>query len=204
MAVEPAQRLVQDVERVEVGRGRVEVADLEGLGDAALVVSLVGVAEEDVGFPCLGRSSIACQFLRLWHSERRISTVAWERRRTKTHPQKPRILALLDALLAELQRLLQVLPVNGILDLLVAPVEDGVAGGGHDPSYKYKYKKAKPKKAPSQQKQLQPQQPTIRGGAGRGKCCAAHSTAHACGEERNRRWREMFDGQRKRKGVMSV
>jgi len=53
------------------------------------------------------------------------------RKGKNTHPQKPRVLALLHALLDKLQRLLEILRINGILDLVVAPLEDGVVGGRH-------------------------------------------------------------------------
>lgn len=46
-----------------------------------------------------------------------------------TYFQKPRVLSFLDAFINQLQRLLKILPVNGILNLLVPPIEHGVIGG---------------------------------------------------------------------------
>ena len=46
----------------------------------------------------------------------------------QTHLQEPRVFPLFHALFYKLQRLLEVKTVNGILDLFVAPLEDGVVG----------------------------------------------------------------------------
>ena len=49
---------------------------------------------------------------------------------TATYLQKHRIFAFLHTLLNKIQRLLHVLTLNGILNLLVAPMEDVVIGHG--------------------------------------------------------------------------
>lgn len=49
----------------------------------------------------------------------------------QTHLQKTCVFTFLYALLDQLQGLFQILPVNGILDLVVAPEEHGVVGGRH-------------------------------------------------------------------------
>jgi hypothetical protein len=48
--------------------------------------------------------------------------------------EKSRVLSFFHAFLDELQSLLQVLPINGVLDLLVPPMEHGVVGGRHSES----------------------------------------------------------------------
>lgn len=49
----------------------------------------------------------------------------------QNHLQKSCVFAFLYALLDQLQGLFQILPVNGILNLVVAPEEHGVVRGRH-------------------------------------------------------------------------
>lgn len=58
-------------------------------------------------------------------------TVRKEHQFCKPHLHKPRILPLLYTLLDKLQGLLQILRVNGILDLFIAPLKNGFIGGRH-------------------------------------------------------------------------
>lgn len=53
-----------------------------------------------------------------------------------THPEETRILALFDALLNELHGLLQILPVNRILDLVVAAVKHRILPRRHDGDFR--------------------------------------------------------------------
>lgn len=92
------------------------------------------MAEEDMGFPCLFNDTIsdtnrktALVFIAIVYTQPGTTTA----RPKTTYLQKPRILPLLHALLDKLQRLLEILHINGILDLVIAPLEDGVVGGRH-------------------------------------------------------------------------
>lgn len=53
--------------------------------------------------------------------------VKWETRWV-THFQEARVLSFFDAFIDEVQRLLQVLAVNGVLNLFIAPLEHDVVG----------------------------------------------------------------------------
>lgn len=53
MAVKFPQCLIENVKGIKVGRRRIEVTEVKGLDDAALVVCFVCMAEEDMSFPCL-------------------------------------------------------------------------------------------------------------------------------------------------------
>ena len=96
-------------------------------------MGFVGMAEEDMSFPRLVNSTIS-------DTNRRTELVSVAivctqlvniTARLKTHLQKPRVFALLHALLDKLQRLLEILRINGILDLVVAPLKNSVVGGRH-------------------------------------------------------------------------
>ena len=48
--------------------------------------------------------------------------------------EKSRVFSLFHAFLDELQSLLQVLSINGVLNLLVPPMKHGIVGGRHSES----------------------------------------------------------------------
>lgn len=87
-------------------------------------MGFVGMAKEDMGFPDLG------DYINTRYQES-MSTSAdhFRSRQYGTYIEESCVFPFFHALFNQLQGLLQVLAVNGILDLLVAPVEYGVTGG---------------------------------------------------------------------------
>ena len=137
MSVQPLQGPEELLQSFEVGDRGFGGTKLEGLGNSTLLVSIVCMEEEDMRFPSLSNFMLAMlsadverEFEALEAQIRGISRLNRVAIRS-TYFQEPCVLAFLHALFDQLKRLLQILPVNRILDLVVPTQKDWVIGRRH-------------------------------------------------------------------------
>lgn len=133
------QGRMEHVKGRNIANRRLGLGQFEGLADTAVIMGLVGMTEENLSFPCLAykgpsissRTPLTETAIPQFRRGEEKAAKAAGPTTTITYLKEHRIFALFDALINQIQRLLHVLTVNGILDLLVAPIKDGIVGGRH-------------------------------------------------------------------------